>query len=99
LPHPAFYNDYKTFFDPSTFNYMKERSKLVSFSITLEPSEVIDRVPYYHRPLSHYISGFTSAGFCITGFDEIFPSDAIHKLYGNNWKNPRYLVLGGHSNL
>jgi len=95
LPHPAFYNEYKKFFDPQTFRYIRQRSGTVNFSITLDPEEVIQGVPYHHRPVSEYISSFSSAGLCVSSLDEIYPSQEIQSLYGQNWENPRYMVIGG----
>jgi SAM-dependent methyltransferase len=96
LPHPVFYNDYKQFFPPNTFNYIEERTEVVSFSVTLDQSHPISGVPYHHRPISTYVSSLSSAGLCVTSFDEIFPSASVQALYGKPWQSPRYLVLGGH---
>jgi len=95
LPHPAFYNDYKKFFLPEEFRYVNEQVKDVNFSVTLAPEQVIEGVPYCHRPLSAYVSHLVAAGLCLTRLDEIFPAPEIQELYGQPWKDPRYLVLGG----
>ncbi|HTZ96303.1 MAG TPA: class I SAM-dependent methyltransferase [Terriglobales bacterium] len=95
LPHPAFYNDYKRFFPAAVFSYASEISGEVNFSITLDPNQIIEGVPYYHRPISKYVEALASAGLCVTAFEEIFPSRAIQELYGAPWKHPRYLVIRG----
>lgn len=95
LPHPVFYNDYKRFFAPEEFQYINEQSKRISFSITLDPSQLIEGVPYHHRPLSKYVSCIADTGLCLTFFEEIYPGAEIQDLYGRPWENPRYLVLGG----
>jgi SAM-dependent methyltransferase len=95
LPHPVFYNDYKRFFPQDKFRYTNEQSQRVSFSITLDPDQVIEDVPYHHRPVSKYVSCLADAGLCLTYFEEIFPGRDIQELYGHPWENPRYLVLGG----
>lgn len=96
LPHPVFYNDYKEFFQPEDFHYMEEQNKKVSFSITLDPNQVIDSVPYHHRPLSRYVSSLVSAGLCVDLLEEIYPDKEVQQLYGQRWNVPRYLVFGGH---
>lgn len=93
LPHPAFYNDYKRFFPANDFRYMKPRAAHVNFSITLAPDQVIENVPYYHRPLSTYVNTLVDSGFLISRIDEIYPSTEIQELYVEEWQVPRYLVL------
>jgi len=95
LPHPAFYNEYKEFFPPQSFSYIEERYASVCFSITLDPTRKIAAVPYYHRPLSTYVAALASAGLCVEILDEIFPDPQIQNLYGERWKRPRYVVIGG----
>lgn len=96
LPHPAFYNDYKKFFPTETFLYTEEIATMVTFTLTLDPGTEIKGVPYYHRPISKYISALSHAGLAVSSMDEIYPSDEIQKLYGAPWRTPRYPVLGGH---
>jgi len=95
LPHPAFYNQYKSFFEPERFRYIEECSREVSFAVTLDPSREISGVPYYHRPIGRYVSALAQAGLYVSGFDEIFPKPETQALYGQPWKDPRYLVLAG----
>lgn len=95
IPHPLFYNDYKEFFARETFQYIVEQSNTVSFSISLDHDQVFEGVPYYHRPLSTYVSQLANAGLCLTHLREVFPARAIQELYGAPWDNPRYLVFGG----
>ena len=95
LPHPAFYNAYKQFFSPEHFCYAREQSATVSFTITLDPQKSIRNVPYFHRPISSYISAFTRAGLAVTALREVFPPRKIQALYGKDWENPRYLIAEG----
>jgi len=95
LPHPVFYNDYKKFFPREKFRYIDEQNENISFSITLDPDQVIFDVPYHHRPLMAYISNLAGACLGVTYMDEVYPSEEVQNLYGAPWKDPRYLVLGG----
>ena len=93
IPHPCFFNDYKSIFD-ETYSYMQPQSKDISFAITKDPKNMISGVPYHHRPLSKYINSLVSAGFAIDGFDEVFPEQEIQAMYGEPWDNPRYCLFG-----
>jgi 2-polyprenyl-3-methyl-5-hydroxy-6-metoxy-1,4-benzoquinol methylase len=93
LPHPCFYNNYKRFFNDSEYIYMKPNSKYITLTITKDPDRPIEDIPYNHRSLSHYIKALKSSGMCLKDMDEIFPSKSIQMLYGNQWKEPRYLVI------
>ena len=95
LPHPAFYNEYKNFFESESFRYIEERGREVSFAVTLDPSREISGMPCYHRPIGRYVSALAQAGLYVSGFEEIFPEPATQALYGRPWKDPRYLVLVG----
>lgn len=92
IPHPCFYNQYKMFFGDE-YNYMKPMMKNVSFTITKDSTNIIDGVPYYHRPLSEYINKLVASGFIIEHFDEIYPSDEIQAMYGTRWEYPRYCTF------
>lgn len=91
IPHPCFYNSYKRFFG-NEYNYMSELSKMVSFTITKDPNNIISGVPYHHRPISAYINSIVEAGFVVNGFHEIFPPHEIQVKYGKPWEVPRYCV-------
>lgn len=93
IPHPCFYNDYKKFFTPSEYHYMKELTKNVSFSVTNDPNTKISGVPYCHRPLSQYFSVLKKFGLHIVNFEETFPEPEIQSLYGMDWDFPRYCVF------
>lgn len=93
LPHPAFYNQYKKFFPEGEFRYMEERGRRVSFTITADPSNRIEDVPYFHRPISAYVRAIRSAKLYLSDMVEIYPSEPIEELYGEAWRVPRYLVL------
>ncbi|AKH38237.1 MULTISPECIES: class I SAM-dependent methyltransferase [Nitrosomonas] len=92
IPHPCFYNSYKKFFGEE-YNYMKRMMKVVSFSITRDPDNLISGVPYHHRPLSDYINALVDAGFALDGFDEIYPPEKTQRKYGELWESPRYCVF------
>ncbi len=92
LPHPCFYNDYKNFFGPE-YNYMKSLVKEVSFFITNDTKNPIERVPYHHRPLQDYINSLVFSGFSITRFEEVYPPKEIQNKYGHPWKTPRYCMF------
>lgn len=93
IPHPCFYNEYKHFFLPSEYHYMKEMTKTVSFTITRDSNTQISGVPYCHRPLSRYFSVLKAHNLQVVDFDEIFPEAKIQSLYGNEWDFPRYCVF------
>jgi SAM-dependent methyltransferase len=93
IPHPCFYNEYKRLFQPSEYDYMRELTKMVSFSITRDPNTQISGVPYCHRPLSRYFSVLRACNYCVVDFDEIFPEHDIQSLYGVEWDIPRYCVF------
>lgn len=90
IPHPCFYNDYKSFFDESEYEYMRELEKQISFTITKDPGNKIESVPYHHRPISYYLNQIIECGFNILSLDEIIPSDEVQLMYGEKWKYPRY---------
>ncbi len=92
LPHPCFFNCYKKLFQEE-YSYMSPASKEISFTITNDPYNQISGVPYHHRPLSSYINALVQSGFSIDGFDEVFPDKDIQRLYGSEWKNPRYCMF------
>lgn len=92
IPHPCFYNEYKKIFGDE-YCYMEPTKKEISFTITLDPDNVISEVPYHHRPLSSYMNSLVKAGFVIEGFEEIWPLFEVQKLYGELWKTPRYCVF------
>ena len=93
IPHPCFYNEYKNFFEPSEYHYMKESTKNISFSVTKDPDTTISGVPYWHRPLSRYFSLLNMHNLHIVNFEEVFPKPEIQSLYGMDWKHPRYCVF------
>jgi len=92
IPHPCFYNAYKNFFGPE-YNYMTPMTKLVSFSVTNDPNNVISDVPYHHRPISNYVNAIVNAGFALDGFHEIYPPKDTQVKYGRLWDNPRYCAF------
>jgi SAM-dependent methyltransferase len=98
IPHPCFYNEYKKFFDPSEYHYIKEHAKNVSFSVTKDPHTTISGVPYCHRPLSRYFSVLKKCGLHIVDFEEVFPGPEIQSLYGKDWNFPRYCVFHAQRN-
>lgn len=90
LPHPCFYNGYKNFFSSEEYSYMMIKDKMISFSISRDPNNLIDNVPYHHRPLSKYVEVISSNNLNIVAFDEIYPSLEIQDKYGIKWDVPRY---------
>lgn len=93
LPHPCFYNDYKRLFSDDEYMYMREQSKEISFSITNDPDNRIERVPYHHRPLSSYFSAIRNAGLFVSEFEEVFPPRETQEKYGALWQAPRYCLF------
>lgn len=93
VPHPCFYNEYKRLFALGEYQYMTEQFKEISFSITNDPSNKIEGVPYHHRPLSGYFSAIRNAGLFVSGFEEIFPCQETQEKYGALWNNPRYCLF------
>jgi SAM-dependent methyltransferase len=95
IPHPAFFNDYKKVIPEDQYCYSREWSGMINFAITLDPTSPICSVPYFHRPLSSYMSALANAGLTLTRLYEVFPGADVQLLYGEPWKTPRYLLLGG----
>jgi len=93
IPHPCFYNEYKRFFQTSEYQYMRELTKTVSFTVTKDPKTQISGVPYCHRPLSRYFSVLKACNLYVVDFDETFPEAEIQSLYGAEWNSPRYCVF------
>lgn len=93
IPHPCFYNNYKGFFSKEEYQYIMPQSKIISFSITKDKDQLIKGIPYNHRPIEQYIKALKTSGMCLTDLDEIHPSNSIQSLYGELWKEPRYLVF------
>lgn len=93
IPHPCFYNEYKSFFQASEYEYMRELRKDISFTVTGDPNTQISGVPYCHRPLSRYFAVLKACNLCIVDFDETFPEPEIQALYGAEWCFPRYCVF------
>lgn len=93
IPHPCFYNDYKQFFKPEEYHYMHDLRKVISFTITKDPSSVISGIPYNHRPLSRYFSCLKDQELAIVNFEEVFPGPKLQEQYGSPWKNPRYCIF------
>jgi trans-aconitate methyltransferase len=94
IPHPAFYNSYKKFFASEHYSYCKESSGIVEFAVTLDPENPIAGIPYHHRPLAAYFDALHGCGLGVHLFDEVLPSEAVQKLYGDLWRVPRYLTIG-----
>ncbi|MES9826600.1 MAG: class I SAM-dependent methyltransferase [Candidatus Thiodiazotropha endolucinida] len=92
IPHPCFYNEYKNFFGEE-YNYMTSMSKEISFTITNDTKNIIEGVPYHHRPLSDYINSLVGSGFVVDGFLETYPEDDVQMLYGAMWEFPRYCAF------
>jgi SAM-dependent methyltransferase len=93
LPHPCFWNDYKEFFSRLNYRYVEERFASVTWTITKDAGRPIDGVPFHHRPLGRYVTALARCGMALKQLDEIVPSAAVQKLYGQEWKTPRYCAL------
>lgn len=93
IPHPCFWNGYKKFIPDAQYSYMKAHSTEANLTITKEPTRVVGRVPYVHRPLSSYFQEIGLSGLAVTDFDEIFPEENVQRLYGSLWEEPRYAVF------
>jgi len=93
IPHPCFYNSYKSLFPPDEYDYMRDIRKMISFTITRDPGSAISGIPYNHRPLSTYFSHLRDHCLCVRGFDEIIPEPGIQALYGSSWEVPRYCAF------
>ena len=93
IPHPCFYNGYKHLIPPENYAYMTESKHEISFTVTLDPNRAITGVPYFHRPVSAYVSKIASSGFAIETMEEIFPPPSVQELYGKGWDTPRYLTI------
>jgi SAM-dependent methyltransferase len=93
LPHPCFWNDYKEFFPRADYRYGTEKFASVALTITNDPNRPIDGLPFYHRPLGRYVSALNKCGMAVTHLDEIIPPKAVQRLYGVEWRFPRYCVI------
>lgn len=93
IPHPCFYNEYKKMISDN-YCYMEERK--VDFDLTItKDKRVMEKVPYYHRPLQVYINKMVGNGLIIEKMEEVFPIDDIQKMYGCMWTAPRYIIFSG----
>lgn len=92
IPHPCFFNNYKKILDQN-YSYMNAKYQEISFSISKDPDNLITNVPYYHRPLSHYINTLSQNSLSLKFLNEIFPSEEIQMLYGALWEEPRYCIF------
>lgn len=93
IPHPCYWNDYREYFSPDTFRYTEELETFATLEISNDPSNKIANIPYYHRPIGRYVAGINKVGLVIEKLDEIFPTEAIQKLYPKPWSKPRYCVF------
>lgn len=93
LPHPCFWNDYKEFFPQANYRYATEQFASVALTITKDPSRPILGLPFHHRPLGRYVSALSNCGMALTRLDEIIPPKAVQRLYGTDWRFPRYCAL------
>lgn len=93
FPHPCFYNSYKKFFKEDEYQYSKTGFKNIDLTITTQPNRPIKGIPYQHRPLNEYIKSLKRANMCLKDMDEIFPDKEVQRLYGELWKEPRYIAL------
>ena len=89
IPHPCFYHFYKNHFDMN-FNYLEEKNKSVDFIISSDLNNVLDQVPFYHRPLEYYINTLAKKGLSIVRIIEISPNSMGINMY---WEFPRYLII------
>jgi SAM-dependent methyltransferase len=83
IPHPAFFNDYKKVIQLQEFHYMRDKSALINFQITLDSQGTIEQVPYFHRSLTNYISALVNAGLNLSFFKEIFPTAETRRFTAN----------------
>jgi SAM-dependent methyltransferase len=93
IPHPCFWNDYKTFIPKEAYQYAKDQFASITLTITRDVSHPISGIPFHHRPLGRYIASLNKCRMALTKLDEIFPSKSIQRLYGEPWLFPRYCVL------
>ncbi len=93
IPHPCFYNEYKKMI-PQNYLYMKEIKVDFDLKITKD-NKVIEKIPYYHRPLNVYINKMAKNGLILSSMNEIFPNEEVQLLYGDKWIQPRYIVFSG----
>lgn len=85
ITHPAFVDrdayDYRNDFEEQIFNYMRD-GRRYKFILRKPNGEEIDGEFYdYHYKLTTYINRTLSAGFRITGFEELTYSDDIIAQY------------------
>ncbi|QAZ66045.1 class I SAM-dependent methyltransferase [Solidesulfovibrio carbinolicus] len=93
IPHPCFYNEYKSIFMPQEYEYAKELDTVFDLTISLDNLNVIKNIPYFHRPISTYINQLTLSGFSVKHIDEVIPNNSVQKKYGVPWKTPRYMAI------
>lgn len=93
VPHPCFWNSYQTYFDPKTFDYMREQETEMTLRISLDTGTEISGVPYHHHSLTSYSRALAMAGLFLSSLEEIYPSPDVEILYPKPWRTPRYLVF------
>ncbi len=96
VPHPCFYNEYKKII---TEDYCYKIEQSVEFNLAItNDKQLIENVPYYHRPLEVYINKISKNGLILEEIREVFPTPDIQQKYGQIWTKPRYMVLIGKAN-
>ena len=89
--HPCFWPKYRGYHDKGWFNYKKEIFIEAPFTISKCATDIL--TTHIHRPLEHYLSAFSSSGFCLETLVEPVPSAEIQILYPEPWRFPRFIGL------
>jgi len=92
IPHPCFWNNYKSCISKDSYNYMEEKEVEMTLTITKDKiNEMV--VPYIHRPLSSYFRLLVNSDFLVEEFHEVFPPQDVQDLYDKPWQEPRYIII------
>jgi SAM-dependent methyltransferase len=93
ITHPCFYNQYRKYQLPGTFQYHIPHAQKGSFIISNDPRGLPALTTHFHRPLQEYFRSLRVASFAIDELIEPFPAPEVEKLYPKPWKVPRFLSV------
>jgi len=93
ITHPCFYNLYRKYEDPNSFQYHLSHAQRGNFMISIDVGGLPSLTTHFHRPLQKYFRSLRDASFVVDKLIEPFPSPEVMKLYPKPWKVPHFLSL------
>lgn len=93
ITHPCFWNQYRGYESPDSFQYHIPHAQKGSFIISLDHRGLPSPTTHFHRPLQEYFRSLQEASFTVDKLIEPFPTPEVEKLYPKPWKVPHFLSL------